>query len=223
MLKKAGVSVLFILICAVSSLLLMTISNNTTEKIKKYYYVEDSGGESNLSLGPGEEGRTLEQKRLDKPIEVDEPLPWFVDPFFGENGSSGKGILDAAKKYGVFVVLTAAWLLLYHRRKKKRKEKKEDIAQISNNQHVIKQDQLEPLKDGVITLSEEKLNEIRQMLKDWETQLNIINRKKNHETIQEWFKRIKGPTEVIPVYEKVRYGGKSFTHKEIRLLKKLLK
>ncbi|MBN8190857.1 hypothetical protein JI667_01730 [Bacillus sp. NTK074B] len=80
-----------------------------------------------------------------------------------------------------------------------------------------------PREEGSITPPEVKLNEIRQLMRDWEAHLNILNRKKNHETIQEWFRRIKGPTEVIPLYEKVRYGGKSFTNKELHLLKKFLR
>ncbi len=61
------------------------------------------------------------------------------------------------------------------------------------------------------------------MLMDWESHLNTLNRKRKHETIQEWFKRIKGPTEIIPVYEKVRYGGKQFTSQELNLLKNFLR
>ncbi|WP_226673072.1 hypothetical protein [Rossellomorea aquimaris] len=219
--KKVGVITLFILICAGTSLALVEVLDETTDKIKGFYFVEDTGGESNLSLGPGKEGRTISEGRLDEPFVVEEPLPWFEDPFFGKDGGS-KGLLWVAKKYGVFVVLAAACLFWYLRRKKK-KERIVDVPETTRNPYTVHPDQLEPREDRSITLSEEKLNEIRQMVQDWDSRLTIINRKRHHETIQEWFKRINGPAEIIPVYEKVRYGGKSFTHKELLLLKKCLK
>ena len=220
--KKVGIITLFILICAGTSLALMEVLDETTDKIKGFYFVENTDGESHMSLDPGKEGRTISDERLDEPIVVDEPLSWFMDPFSSEDGSSGKGFFGVAKKYGLFVVLSAACLIWYLRRKKKNK-KTEGIPETSNTPYTFKTDQSESVVEQPVILTEEKLNEIRQMMKDWETHLSILNRKKNHETIQEWFKRIKGPTEVIPLYEKVRYGGKSFTNKELQLLKKFLR
>ena len=219
--RKAGIITLFILICTGTSLALMEVLDETTDKIKGFYFVENTDGESHMSLDPGKEGRTISDERLDEPVAVEEPLPWFMAPFSGEDGSSGKGFLGVAKKYGFFVVLTAACLIWYLRRKKKNK-KKEEIPETSNTPYTFKPNQSGLVEGQSIILTEEQLNEIRQMMKDWEAHLSILNRKKNHETIQEWFKRIKGPTEVIPLYEKVRYGGKSFTNKELQLFKEFL-
>lgn len=220
MIKKVGITLLFILICAGASLVLMNLFNETTEKIKGFYHIEDPDKEWILNTDPWSGG--WGDRRLDEPIIVDEYLPWFVDPFSGEDGD-GKGLLDVAKKYGIFVVLTIGSLFWYLRQKKKRKQKKEDPTETSVNQHTVYPGQLECTEETSITLSDEKLNEIRQMLKEWESHMNTLNRKRTHETIQEWFKRINGPTEIIQVYEKVRYGGKPFNHKELHLFKKLLK
>ncbi|MCR8847053.1 hypothetical protein NQ095_01430 [Rossellomorea sp. SC111] len=222
MMKKVGITVLFILICAFASLVLMEVFNETTGRIKGFYYVEDHGGERDLNLGPGKEGRTISERRLDKPIVVDEYLPWIGDPFSGEIGS-GKRFMYVAKKYGILVVLAFVCLFWYLRHKKKRKVIKEDPAETSVSRYTVNKDQLEGADKMPFTLSDEKLNEIRQMVKDWETRLNTLNRKKHHETIQEWFKRINGPAEIIPVYEKVRYGDRPFTHKELQLLKEFLR
>ncbi|CAN7334848.1 hypothetical protein [Rossellomorea sp. LjRoot5] len=222
MLKRVGITFLFIFVCAVASLVLMEVFNDTTEKIKGFYYVEDNGGERDLNLGPGKEGRTISDRRLDKPIVVDEYLPWFVDPFSGEIGSE-KSFIDVVKEYGIFVVLTVACLFWYLRHKKKRKVIKKEFPETSVNRHAVHHDQLAREEETSFTLSDEKLNEIRQMLKEWESHLNILNRKKNHETIQEWFKRIKGPVDIIPIYEKVRYGEKDFSTHELDLLRKMLK
>ena len=219
MLKKVGLTFLFILICAVASLVLMEFLNETTEKIKGFYYVEDNGGERDLNLGPGKEGRTISERRLDKPIVVDEKLPWFVDPFSGEIGS-GKSLV---MKYGIFVILTVGFLFWYLRHKKKRKVVKEDLTETSINRHTVNQGMVEGGDNRTITSPEEKMNEIRQLLKDWENHLNSLQRKKNHETIQEWFKRIKGPVDIIPIYEKVRYGEKDFSTDEVDLLREILK
>ena len=113
MLKKVGITFLFILICAVASLVLMEVFNETTEKIKGFYYVEDNGGERDLNLGPGKEGRTISDKRLDKPIVVDEYLLWFVDPFSGEIGSGkrlrcSKEIRDLRGSNGCFPLLVSS-------------------------------------------------------------------------------------------------------------------
>jgi hypothetical protein len=223
MLKKVGITFLFILICASTSMILMNVLNEATEKIKTFYHVDDSGGESDPYFGPPREGRTISEKRLDEPIIVDEYLPWFVDPFSGEN-ENGKGFMDAVKKYGGYVILSVTILFWYIRHKKnKRKEKEKLSPDTYQPRHSVNSVDLEDTDDESFILSEENLNEIRRMLKEWESHLTTLNRKKTHETIQEWFKRINGPTEIIPVYEKVRYGGKPFNHKELHLLKKFLK
>ncbi|MEI2665151.1 hypothetical protein [Rossellomorea sp. LJF3] len=219
MLKKVGITFLFILICAVASLVWMEFLNETTGKIKGFYYVEDNGGERDLNLGPGKEGRTISDRRLDKPVVVDEPLPWLIDPFSGEIGSR-KSVI---KKYVFFVILTIVFLFWYLRYKKKRKVVKEDLTETSVNRLIVNQGMVEGGDNRTIISPEEKMNEIRQLLKDWENHLNSLQRKKNHETIQEWFKRIKGPVDIIPIYEKVRYGEKDFSTEEVDLLRKILK
>jgi len=47
--------------------------------------------------------------------------------------------------------------------------------------------------------------------------------KREAETINEWFERIKGPLEIIPIYEKVRYGEKNCTEEGIKFIKNSLK
>lgn len=47
--------------------------------------------------------------------------------------------------------------------------------------------------------------------------------KREAETINEWFERIIGPKEIIPIYERVRYGEKSCTEDEIRFMKNTFK
>ncbi|WP_141771792.1 hypothetical protein [Rossellomorea aquimaris] len=218
MMKKIGITFLFLLICLGASLVLMNVFNVATEKIKAFYHVEDPDREWVFDPTPWSGGS--HDRRLDEPI-VGEKLPWFVDPFSGEDGS-GKGFIDAVKKYGVYVIFSVVFLFWYIRyKKKKRKDKEEVMPESDQARYAVNSVDLQ--EDESLILSEENLNEIRQILKEWESHLNTLNRKRTHETIQEWFKRIKSPTEIIPVYEKVRYGGKQFTSQELHLLKNFLR
>lgn len=65
--------------------------------------------------------------------------------------------------------------------------------------------------------TEDGNNEIRRLFKEWQGGLRNDQMKRSHETIQEWFDRIEGPTELIPIYEKVRYGNHSFSRGEYEL------
>lgn len=222
-LKKAGITFLFILICAGASLVLMNVFNEAAGKVKDFYHVEDPGGEGGGGLPPGKEGRTISEKRLKKPIVVEEYLRSFSEPFSGGFGR-GSGFVNTAKKYGVFVILGVVFLFWYLRRKKKKRKGIEVVARAS--EHARNSDKSVDFRnpeDRTFPLTEEKLNEIRKMMMDWEKQLNTSNRKRSNETLHEWFRRINGPIEIIPIYEKVRYGGKPFTYEEVQLLKRFLK
>ncbi|MEL3972121.1 hypothetical protein AAEO50_07505 [Rossellomorea oryzaecorticis] len=220
-LKKAGITILFILICAGASLVLMNVFNVAAGKVKDYYHVEDPDREWVFDSKPWSGG--WGDRRLDEPIVVDEYLPWFVDPFSGEDGS-GKGFVDAVKKYGVYVILSVVFFFWYIRyKKKKRKDKEEGPPDPDQSRYAVISNEMQDSSEMAFTISEENLNVIRQLLFDWESHLNTLNRKRSHETIHEWFGRIKGPVEIIPIYEKVRYGGKPFTYEEVLLLKRFLK
>jgi hypothetical protein len=223
-LKKAGITFLFILICAGGSLVLMNVFNEAAGRVKDFYHAEAPGEESfdNDPTAPLD-GRTISEKRLKKPIVVEEYLRSFSEPFSGGFGS-GNGFVNTAKKYGIFVILGVVFLFWYLRRKKKKRKGIEVVAPVSEHaRHSNKSGDFRTPEDKTFPLTEEKLNEIRRMLIDWERHLNTLNRKRSHETIHEWFRRINGPAEIIPIYEKVRYGGKPFSHEEVQLLKKFLK
>lgn len=49
---------------------------------------------------------------------------------------------------------------------------------------------------------------LRLELINWEQNLNTIQRRKNNETIQEWFKRINCSNDIVAIYESIRYGGR---------------
>ncbi|HDX9578489.1 TPA: hypothetical protein ROX88_002026 [Bacillus pseudomycoides] len=62
-------------------------------------------------------------------------------------------------------------------------------------------------------------NEIRQELIKWENTLPKHNRRKPYETVQQWLLRLNKPANIIPIYEKVRYGEKEYSASDLELVK----
>lgn len=63
------------------------------------------------------------------------------------------------------------------------------------------------------------IHEIRRLLQEWEARLVGKSIKKEAETINEWFERINGPVDIIPIYEKIRYGEQNCTEEEVNFIK----
>ncbi|WP_141771645.1 hypothetical protein [Bacillus sp. 491mf] len=62
-------------------------------------------------------------------------------------------------------------------------------------------------------------NEIRQALIKWEKTLPKHNRRKPYETVQQWLSRLNKPANIIPIYEKVRYGEREYSASDLELVK----
>ena len=62
-------------------------------------------------------------------------------------------------------------------------------------------------------------NEIRQALIKWEKTLPKHNRRKPYETMQKWLSRLNKPANIIPIYEKVRYGEREYSASDLELVK----
>lgn len=62
-------------------------------------------------------------------------------------------------------------------------------------------------------------NEIRQALIKWEKNLPKHNRRKPYETMQKWLSRLNKPANIIPIYEKVRYGEREYSASDLELVK----
>jgi len=139
--------------------------------------------------------------------------------------------LKAAVFYSLLVILL--FITIYFLRKRYKKNNNRS----NNNQYEVEED-LKKLallknkdsKEITPLFSKEKsvetpipIHEIRRYLQKWEAGLVGKRMKREAETINEWFERIKGPLEIIPIYEKVRYGEKNCTEEEIKFIKNSLK
>ncbi|RIW28549.1 hypothetical protein D3H55_21480 [Bacillus salacetis] len=112
----------------------------------------------------------------------------------------------------LFTVLTISLALIYSfLRYNRRKKDNKDTEQVVNQGH----------NDDLLVLDNIKLineNKIRQLLIDWQSNLEEVQKKRDSETIYEWFLRINGPLEVLPIYDKVRYGQQEYTQSEYLLI-----
>ena len=56
---------------------------------------------------------------------------------------------------------------------------------------------------------------IRKTLVEWERTLPFHEQRRSYETIQQWLKRICRTRDIIPIYESVRYGEKTYTELDV--------
>ncbi|MBM7587705.1 hypothetical protein JOC86_004279 [Bacillus pakistanensis] len=226
MLKKIGLGLLFLLLCVSLSYGVMSTTDIVSDKIRNFYNEENQGGGSELGSSHLGSGRTISERRLEEPVTVDEYLPWFAEPFTGI-GVVGDSLLDNVKKYAIEILLplvAVIFLICIHRYRKKKREKEMKITSATiKDKLLLMKDHSNENSGTNMSASLEEINEIRRIVRDWERQLNFLARKKANETIQEWFERINGPVEIIPIYEKVRYGEKISTKQELLYLRKVLK
>lgn len=56
---------------------------------------------------------------------------------------------------------------------------------------------------------------VRIKLIEWEQTLPLHEKRRSHESIQQWFYRICRTRDIIPIYESIRYGNKSSTELDL--------
>ncbi|KEK22669.1 hypothetical protein [Bacillus gaemokensis] len=66
-------------------------------------------------------------------------------------------------------------------------------------------------------------NEIRAMLVNWERTLPKFEKRRLQETMQQWFSRIHKNNDIIPIYEKVRYGEGDASKEELQTMQRWVK
>ncbi|MGW6191132.1 signal peptidase II [Bacillus cereus] len=86
----------------------------------------------------------------------------------------------------------------------KQSETKENTERTIKNEKVIHQLE-QPLPTDMI----------RKTLVEWERTLPFHEQRRSYETMQQWLKRICRTIDIIPIYESVRYGEKTYTELDI--------
>ncbi len=86
---------------------------------------------------------------------------------------------------------------------------KENMVKTENNKKVIHQLE-QPLPPDTI----------RKTLVEWERTLPFHEQRRSYETMQQWLKRICRTRDIIPLYESVRYGEKTYTDLDVEEIMK---
>ncbi|MBP3970871.1 signal peptidase II [Bacillus sp. WL1] len=149
----------------------------------------------------------------------------------GERTTTGKKFKGFEKKSSwgdIFSVLSNSWIsvvfyviiavvILYAFYKLTRKKaKKSEIEQ--DKQSITKENMDRTEKNKKVKRQFEQplpKDTIRKTLVEWERTLPFHEQRRSYETMQQWLTRICRTRDIIPIYESVRYGEKTYTELDI--------
>ncbi|WP_020062951.1 hypothetical protein [Bacillus sp. 123MFChir2] len=163
----------------------------------------------------------------DDPIEIEDDgdqegppiqIPW-KDKILG---AINETIQNNKKSWLTIIIITATIILafLYFKKKKHRKSTESpSIVRPIQQTHT----ETTPMADKHNNDINSIHNEIRLELMKWEKNLPKHNRRKSYETVQRWLLRLNKPTNIIPIYERVRYGEKEYSASELELVRRWVK
>ncbi|OOZ80686.1 hypothetical protein BHL35_12305 [Bacillus cereus] len=116
----------------------------------------------------------------------------------------------------VFYVVIAGIIIYFLYKSVRKKVTKSEIEQ--DKQSITKEntDRTEKNKK-VMHQFEQPLpkDTIRKTLVEWERTLPFHEQRRSYETMQQWLSRICRTRDIIPIYESVRYGEKTYTELEV--------
>ncbi|MCW9134720.1 hypothetical protein OF830_28660 [Bacillus paramycoides] len=163
--------------------------------------------------------------------EIENPPDFNEEGFFKE-GDGGKfprdkkGQNDDAEFIGgstenifiqigiLFVVIVIIFFIF-----RRMRNKKQTIHHIHLKQKEVRkigEDAEQEERDSLILPAEE----VRAMLIKWELTLSKFEKRRLQETVQQWFSRIHKNSDIIPIYEKVRYGEGTASNEELQMMRK---
>ncbi|ADY22245.1 signal peptidase II [Bacillus paranthracis] len=218
--KIWSVRVFIILLFTVSAITLSQGVVHVQDIVKERFFTEKKSEkvyEETINYGDTEEyGTPIEKKKV------------------GDNGertTTGKKFKGFEKKSSwgdIFSVLSNAWIsvvfyviiavvILYAFYKLTRKKaKKSEIEQ--DKQSITKENTDRTEKNKKVKQQFEQplpKDTIRKTLVEWERTLPFHEQRRSYETMQQWLTRICRTRDIIPIYESVRYGEKTYTELDI--------
>lgn len=114
----------------------------------------------------------------------------------------------------LFVVMVIVFFIF-----RRMRNKKQTIHHIHLKQKEVRkigEDAEQEDRDSLILPAEE----VRAMLIKWELTLSKFEKRRLQETVQQWFSRIHKNSNIIPIYEKVRYGEETASNEELQMMRK---
>ncbi len=218
--KIWSVRVFIILLFTVSAITLSQGVVHVQDIVKERFFTEKKSEkvyEETINYGDTEDyGTPIEKKKV------------------GDNGertTTGKKFKGFEKKSSwgdIFSVLSNAWIsvvfyviiavvILYAFYKLTRKKaKKSEIEQ--DKQSITKENTDRTEKNKKVKQQFEQplpKDTIRKTLVEWERTLPFHEQRRSYETMQQWLTRICRTRDIIPIYESVRYGEKTYTELDI--------
>ena len=224
--QKVLLMSLFLVFSIFLSSLVAITSLSLTNQIKSTFGKEENEEFEGFAMPFSGEMTLLKDK-----VGVEDGIPilmFFKDKFTPfESSSPGNKNKTTVFSFPLIILLFLITYFFIKHYKKKRKKRINNHYEIEEAQKVVLKNKVEyditpsTMEKKVTTTIQ--LNETRRLLQRWEARLSRGGKKKEAETINEWFERINGPIEIIPIYERVRYGEKSCTEDEFIFLKNTLK
>lgn len=225
--QKVLIISLFLVLGFILSGLLTITSLSLTKEVKSTFSVDEKEVEYGNGLPPGsEDGRTIEYGKGGF-VGISTMLNENILPFANTMPINNR--LKVATYYLSFLLVLVGIIYFLRKSYKKKTKSKNDrsykIEETKKQPTVLeKNDEIEVVPSTKeIRATTIEIHESRRLLQKWEAGLVEKKMKRETETINEWFERINGPIDIIPIYERVRYGEKSCTEEELRFIKNTLK
>lgn len=219
--KFWSVRALIILFFAISAISLSKGVVHVQDIVKERFFSEKKSGKNYKETINPENiegyGTPIEDKKVgDKGIrtKTDRKMPAF------ERKSSWGDVFSLLSNSWITITfyVTIAVAIIYFLYKSIRKKlTKSEIEQ--EKQSVTKENMVRTVKnEKVIHHSEHPLptDPIRKRLIEWERSLPFQEQRRSYETMQQWLKRICRTRDIIPLYESVRYGEKTYTELDVK-------
>ncbi|CAM3837429.1 hypothetical protein COE69_17185 [Bacillus wiedmannii] len=105
--------------------------------------------------------------------------------------------------YLICILMIVYFIYKYFRQKIRPKKKQPKTYNISNQKINTEK------KGGIINkpLYQLPTDPVRIKLIEWEKTLQLHEKRRSHESIQQWLNRISRTNDIIPIYESIRYGN----------------
>ncbi|MGG3674764.1 hypothetical protein [Bacillus nitratireducens] len=150
---------------------------------------------------------------VDTRTKIDRKIPLFVRK---NSWTDVFSVLSNSWISVVFYVIIAVVILYAFYKLMRKKVTKSEIEQ--DKQSITKENTDRTEKNKKVKHQFEQplpKDTIRKTLVEWERTLPFHEQRRPYETMQQWLKRICRTIDIIPIYESVRYGEKTYTELDI--------
>ncbi|MCC2338238.1 signal peptidase II [Bacillus tropicus] len=150
---------------------------------------------------------------VDTRTKIDRKIPLFKQ---GNSWNDVFSVLSNAWISVIFYVIIAVVILYAVYKLMRKKVTKSEIEQEKQSITKENMDRTEKNKK-VMHQFEQPLptDTIRKTLVEWERTLPFHEQRRSYETMQQWLSRICRTRDIVPIYESVRYGEKTYTELDV--------